>query len=81
MPLNKKKIIDIILEECKGINERCDGYREELTDVLIYIISAEEQHRVQGSQIQKKVNDRCKTAGRFLAERRGGIDRSSGDDS
>ena len=26
MPLNDRKIITIILEQCRGIEERCDGY-------------------------------------------------------
>ncbi len=71
MPLNERKIITIILDECQKIEERCDGYREELVDVVTDIITAERQHRVQGTNIQQKVNDKCNTAGRFLAEKRG----------
>ena len=54
MPLNENKIISIILDECKTINERCEGYREELVDVITDIITAERQHRVQGMNIQQK---------------------------
>ena len=79
MPLNEKKITSIILEECTHIEERCDGYREELIEVVSEIITAERQHRVQGTSIQKKINDKCNAAGRFLAEKRGGISMSDGD--
>lgn len=69
MPLNERKIINIILEECKTVEERCEGYREELVDVVTDIITAERQHRVQGTNIQQKINDKCNAAGRFLSEK------------
>lgn len=71
MPLNERKIISIILEECKTIEDRCEGYREELVEVITDIIAAERQHRVQGTNIQQRINDKCNAAGRFLAEKRG----------
>ncbi len=70
MPLNERKIITIILDECQTIEERCDGYREELVEVVTDIITAERQHRVQGTNIQQKINDKCNSVGRFLAEKR-----------
>ena len=70
MPLNDKKIISILLEEAAKIDERCKGYREEIIDVITDVIDYERQHRVQGTNIQKKINDKCNTAGRFLAENR-----------
>lgn len=71
MPLNDRKIISIILEECRGIEERCEGYREEIIEVISDIVEYERQHRVQGTNIQKKINDKCNAAARFLAEKRG----------
>ena len=71
MPLNERKIIGIILEECKSIEERCEGYKEELIEVITDIIQTERQHRVQGTNVQQRVSDKCNAAGRFLAERRG----------
>jgi hypothetical protein len=71
MPLNDRKIISIILEQCSEIEERCEGYREEITDVITEIIEYERQHRVQGTNIQKKINDKCNAAGRFLSTQRG----------
>jgi hypothetical protein len=71
MPLNDRKIISIILEECKEVEQRCEGYREEIIDVISDIIEYERQHRVQGTNIQKKINDKCNAAARFLSEKRG----------
>ena len=70
MPLNSKKIINIILEECESIKERCYGYREELVEVIAEIIDYERQHRYQAMNIQQKINDKINTTGRFLAEHR-----------
>tara|TARA_B100000315_G_C14098698_1_gene372671 strand:- start:30 stop:266 length:237 start_codon:yes stop_codon:yes gene_type:complete len=71
MPLNDKKIISIILKQCANVEERCEGYREEIVDVISDIIEYERQHRVQGTNIQKKINDKCNAAGRYLSEQRG----------
>ena len=73
MPIYGQKIINIILDECKPIEERCDGYKEELVEVITEIITAEREHRVQGTYIQQKINDKCNAAGDFLAERGGQI--------
>ena len=70
MPLNDRKIITIILDECESIQERCDGYREELVETITEIIALERQHRVQGTNIQQKINDKCNAAGNFLARTR-----------
>ncbi len=71
MPLNERKIISIILEQCKEIEERCEGYREELIDTVSEILEYERQHRVQGTNIQQRIADKCNAAGHFLAQKRG----------
>jgi len=67
VPLNDRKIINIILNECKSLEERCDGYREEIRETIVEIITAERQHRVQGTNIQQKINGTCQAVGDFLA--------------
>ena len=71
MPLNDKKIISIILEQCSEVDERCNGYRELLIDVISEILEYERGHRVSATNIQKKINDKCNAAARFLAIQRG----------
>lgn len=70
MPFKGRKISQIILEECDKIdeNERCTGYRDKLLDLVTGIIEAEQKHRLEGINIQKKINGMCNAAGRFLAE-------------
>ena len=70
MPLNERKIISIILDECKDIEERCDGYKEEMIEVVSDIIQEERKHIISGTHIQKKINDKFSAAGHFLAEKR-----------
>lgn len=70
MPLNDRKIISILLEESAKVEDRCKGYRKEIVDVIAEVIEYERQHRVQGTNIQKKINDKCNAAGRYLAEQR-----------
>lgn len=70
MPLNDRKIITIILDECESIQERCDGYREELVETITEIIALEREHRIQGTNIQQRISDKCNAAGDFLAKKR-----------
>ena len=76
VPLNERKIIDIILEECQAVKNRCEGYQEEIIDVVTDIIHAERQHRIQGTNIQQQVSDKCRAAGQYLAEKRSESDES-----
>lgn len=71
MPLNDRKIISIILEQCSGIEERCEGYREEIIGVITDILVYERGHRVSATNIQKKIDEKCNAAARFLAAKRG----------
>ncbi len=71
MPLNDKKIISIILEECTGIEERCEGYRKEIFKVINDIREYEREHRISATNIQQKINNKCNAAARFLASQRG----------
>jgi len=71
MPLNDKKIISIILEQCSEIDERCEGYRKEMIEVISDILECERNHRVSATNIQKKINDKFNASARFLAMRRG----------
>lgn len=69
MQINEKKLGQIIGGECQSIEERCDGYKEELVQVIVDILKAEEGHRTKATNIQQKINDRCRAAGDFLMEK------------
>ena len=71
MPLNDRKIISVILDQCGGIEERCGGYREEIIEVISEIFDYERRHRISATNIQKKINDKLNAAAHFLAKQRG----------
>lgn len=71
MPLGDRRIISIILEESAEVEERCEGYREEIIEVISEILEHERSHRVSATNIQKKINEKCNTAARFLVMQRG----------
>ena len=81
MPLNDRKIISIFIEQCSEIEERFEGYRQEIAYIISDIVEYERQHRVQGTNIQKKINDKFNAAGRLLAEKRGEDVSMEGEDS
>ena len=70
MPVNSRRVIRILYEELDAIEDRCEGYKEELLEAVADIISAERQHRVRGTNIQQKVADKCNAVGSYLAKRR-----------
>ena len=70
MSFNTEKMVNLILNECESIENRCEGYREKLLDAIVDILNAEQEHNVQRTQIQKKVNAACHAAGDFLTRKR-----------
>lgn len=70
MPVNSRRVIRILYEELDAVEDRCEGYKEELLEAVADIINAERQHRVRGTNIQQRVAEKCNAAGSFLAKRR-----------
>ena len=70
MPLNERKIVEIILEQRVGLEERCEGYRQEIVEVIADILEYERGHRVSATNIQQKINDKCNAAAQFLVKQR-----------
>jgi hypothetical protein len=69
MSLNRKMIAKIIIEQVNQIDERCSGYRDNISDAVTDILLLERQDKISHTNIQQKINDKCNAAGRFLAER------------
>lgn len=70
MPLNERKIISIILEESKQVEERFQGYQTELIDVIGDILGLERQHKISRIRVQDKINDKCDALGTLLKNKR-----------
>ena len=67
MPMNRGKVLEILLEEVDAAEERCAGYHQQLRETVAEIITAERGHIIQRTNIQQKVDDQCEVAGRWLA--------------
>ena len=70
MPVNRKRLLELLKQQFKDVDNRCEGYKKELLATIADIISLEQQHRIQGTNIRQKVSDKCSALGRFLAEKR-----------
>ena len=70
MPIENAKVLEIVLEEVDGIDDRCPGYKDELKDAIAEIIEAERTHRIQKTRIQQIVEDKCQLAGQVLSSKR-----------
>ena len=70
MSYNKEKMVQLIFDECKSVEERCNGYKQNILDAIVEILQAEKDHKVQRTTIQKQVNQACHSAGDFLARKR-----------
>ena len=65
-----RRIIEIIQEECKQIENLYSGYQEHLMELLSEIVSAEREHRTRATNIQQQISEHCNAAGRVLAKYR-----------
>ena len=70
MPANERKVAELIIEEVRSLDERCEGYRAVLTDTISDILSSEREHRVKHMNIQQQVAEKCKATGEYLAKTR-----------
>ena len=68
MPYNPQKMANIIRDECKAIEEKCEGYKEKLVSAIVDILRDEKDNLVKGTYIQQKINDKCHEVADFLLE-------------
>lgn len=70
MAYNDRKIVSILLEQCKNIEDRCPGYRKTMTDLVSEVLSMERSHLFSKTNISQKIGDQVNTAGKFLYKER-----------
>lgn len=66
MAFKDEKVVGILLEEAEAAEERCPGYRDEISHAVADIMAAERQHRFIKSNINEKVGDIVGRVGVFL---------------
>ena len=70
MSYNKQKMGRLIVNECESIEEKCNGYRKEVRDTILEILTVVRDHQAQRTTIQKQINQACHKAGDFLHRNR-----------
>ncbi len=70
MAYNDKKILQVLLEELRDVPERCEGYGEELGQLLGDILNFEREHTIARTNVVKKIADHVNTVGMFLHKTR-----------
>jgi hypothetical protein len=71
MAYKDEKIVRVLLEEASKIEERCDGYREELTSALADIVQKERAHLFQRINIVVEISDIVGRVGTFVGMKEG----------
>ena len=66
MPANDQKIVSIMFSEIESIEERCDGYRDQLKDAVADILTFVREHKINRTNVDQKVADKISATGRFL---------------
>jgi hypothetical protein len=66
MAYNDKKILEVLLGELKAVPDRCDGYQEELAELLGDVLQAEREHAIARTNVVKKIGDQVNTVAMFL---------------
>lgn len=69
MAYKDERIVQIILEEVEGLDERCDGYREEIREAVTEILQAERAHRFVKTNVVARIGDLVGRVGTYLDTR------------
>ena len=72
MPANDQKIVSIMFSEIETVDERCDGYHDQLKDAVEDIIAFVREHKISRTNVDQKVADKVSATGRFLDDGRKG---------
>ena len=70
MPLNNRRVVQILLEQVDLVDEKCEGYRNMIKDALTDIIDYERDHMITGTNIQQRISAKCKSVGEWYSDQR-----------
>ena len=66
MAYKDKRIVQVLLEEASKTEQRCEGYREEITEAMAEIIQKERSHLFQRTNIVVEIGDVISSVGKFI---------------
>lgn len=68
MPLNNRRVVQIVLDQVDVVDEKCQGYRNMIKDALADIIDYERDHMITGTNIQQRITAKCKSVGEWFSK-------------
>lgn len=71
MAYKDEKIVRVLLEEASKVDERCEGYRERLTEAIAEIVQKEHGHLFQRTNIVVDIADIVSGVSRFIELKEG----------
>jgi len=71
VPLNQRKVLSIVLQQCEETEQRCADYRSELIEVMAEVLRYEQEHRVSATNIQQKINAKLNSFAKWFADVKG----------
>ena len=66
MAYNDRKILEVLQGELAAMAERYDGYRDDMTHLLIEVLKLEREHTLTRINIVQKIGDQVNTVGKSL---------------
>ncbi len=79
MAYNDRKILQVLFGELGKVEERCPGYRDELSHLLGDVLNFEREHAISKTNVVKKIADQVNTVGMFLYKNRQKTEDNSGE--
>jgi hypothetical protein len=70
MAYNDQKIVGVLMEEFERLPVRCAGYRKEMMELLVEVLSLEREHAIARINITKRIGDKVNSVGQFLHRER-----------
>ena len=67
MPLNNRRVVEILLAQVDAVDEKCEGYRNVIKDALMDIIDYERDHMINGTNIQQRITNKCRSVGEWFS--------------
>ena len=68
MAFNKEKILSILDDQIDQLDERCDGYKDEMRNLVNNVVRVETEHSVSRTNVAQKIEDYIIKTGKFLKE-------------
>ena len=68
MAFNKEKILSILDDQIDQLDEKCDGYKEEMRNLVNNVVRLETEHSVSRTNVSQKIEEYIIKTGKFLKE-------------